>query len=76
MQKTEIKNKELADIEVRYRLAASAHRQVRDELLATYRDMIHNCMMDVNGIDPRILHDVMDSIDRLLYNSKHGPLTD
>ena len=74
MQKTE--NKELADLEVRYRLAASAYRQQRDQMIATWRDMIHNTMMDVNGIDHRILHDVMDSLDRYLYQSKHSPLTD
>lgn len=74
MQKTE--NKELAELEVKYRLAASAYRQARDALLVAYRDMIHNSMMEVGGPNFRVLHDVMDSIDRFLYNSKHSPLTD
>ena len=69
-------NPELAELEVKYRLHASAYRQQRDYVIATWRDMIHNALMDQAQINFKLLHDVMDSMDRFLNTSKHSPLTD
>ena len=68
-------NPELAELEVQYRLHASAYRQHRDHVVATWRDMIHNAIMETE-VNFKLLHDVMDSMDRFLNTSKHSPLTD
>ena len=69
-------NKEIEDLEVSYRMAASVYRQQRDRMIATWRDNIHNSLMEASGVNFKLLHDVMDSMDRYLNTSKRSPLTD
>ena len=69
-------NKELDDLEVSYHMAASNCRQQRDAMIATWRDNIHNALMESSGVNFKLLHDVMDSMDRFLNTSKRSPLTD
>lgn len=52
----------LVQAETSYNLAAAAMRMARDGLIATWRDLIHESQMEVGG-NPRLLHDVMDSMD-------------
>ena len=74
MQK--IENKELADLAMARTLAASSYRQARDHEIAGWRDMIHNAMLETPVPNFKLLHEVMNAMDKFLNTSKHSPLTD
>ena len=66
---------ELKEAMTNYVLASAKFRQEKDRLVATWRDMIHHSMMEVQ-LNFKLLHDVMSSMDEYLQRSKHGPLND
>lgn len=54
-----------------YGIAASTARQVRDQLLATCRDYVHEYLQQMGNGDPKLLHEVVDALDEYLRRSKH-----
>ena len=60
----------LKDALVRYEIASASQRLERDRLVACWRDIIHNAMMEIPP-NYTLLHQVMDSMDQYLKREKH-----
>lgn len=54
----------------RYLVAAAEERMYRDRWLAAQRDKLHAYLQMLGNGDPRMVHDVIDSIDTFLRRTK------
>jgi hypothetical protein len=59
----------LENINVRYEVASAEDRQYRDLLVATWRDYLHTFLRLAGNGDPRIIHQVIDSMDLFLNHA-------
>jgi hypothetical protein len=56
----------LRDSLIAYELASAAERQTRDNLVVTWRDIIHTYLKQPGQGDPVLLHKVIDNMDDFL----------
>lgn len=64
-------NREGEDTDVsRYLVSAAEERMYRDRWLAGLRDKLHAYLQMLGSGDPRMVHEVIDSIDKFLRRIK------